>query len=117
MRIKSELWVKAYVRRMAGQGAFATLVARGDDDFGAVLVLMRHQDGTAALFGPAPTHGGPGIEAFERRFIRLHAAPVVSDAEAGMILDRQRRFDADAWVVEVEDKAGRHGLDLAEVHD
>lgn len=117
MRIKSEFWVKAYVRRMAGAGAFATLVTRGDEDFGAVLVLVRHLDGTAALFGPAPTQGGPGIEASDRRFVRLHAAPAVSEAEAGAILDRQRRFDADAWIVEVEDRAGRHGLDLAEEHD
>ncbi|MBV1695867.1 MAG: DUF1491 family protein [Hyphomicrobiales bacterium] len=117
MRIKSEFWVKAYVRRMAGQGAFATLIKRGDEDYGAVLVLVRHQDGTAALFGPAPTQGGPGIEGAERRFVRLHATPAVSEDEAGTILDRQRRFDADAWVVEVEDRAGRHGLDLAEDHD
>jgi len=34
----------------------------------------------------------------------------VTDAEADAYLVRQEKFDPDFWVVEVEDKEGRHFL-------
>lgn len=115
MRIKTEIWVKAYVRRMAAEGAFATIVRRGDEDFGAVLVLVRRLDGTATLLGPAPRpvmSDDGDAEAAERRFIPLHAAPTVPESEAEALIERHRRFDADVWVIEVESRAGAHGLDV-----
>ena len=33
------------------------------------------------------------------------------EAEVDAALGRQRRFDPDLWVIEVEDRAGRHLLD------
>jgi hypothetical protein len=41
MRLKSELWVKAYLRRCQHEGAFAVLVRRGDEDAGAIYVHGR----------------------------------------------------------------------------
>src|SRR2546427_3906367 len=54
MRLKSEIWVKAYLRRCQHEGAAAVLVRRGDTDAGAIYVKISRLDGTAALFGPAP---------------------------------------------------------------
>jgi hypothetical protein len=34
-----------------------------------------------------------------------------SDADAEAYLERQIKFDSDLWIVEVEDRAGRHFLD------
>jgi hypothetical protein len=44
----------------------------------------------------------------ERKWAELVAG---SDAEVDGSLNRQRGFDPDVWVVEVEDRAGRHLLD------
>jgi hypothetical protein len=109
MRLKSEIWVKAYIRRCRIEGADAVLVRRGDADAGAIYIKVSRLDGTALLFGPAPA----GLEEAreERRWqpcLRQQPAP---EAEADAYLARQTGFDADIWIVTVEDRAGRHFLD------
>lgn len=54
MRLKSEIWVKAYIRRCAGEGVPAVVVRRGDEDAGVIFLKVSRLDGTAALYGPAP---------------------------------------------------------------
>ena len=51
---KSEIWVKAYLRRCQGEGLAAVLVRRGDADAGAIYIKVSRLDGTAGLYGPAP---------------------------------------------------------------
>jgi len=109
MRLKSELWVKAYIRRCQLEGAAAMLVRRGDADAGAIYIKVNRLDGTALLFGPAPA----GLDAAreERRWQpHLQAGPA-ADKDADAYLARQIEFDPDVWIVEVEDTAGRHFLD------
>lgn len=108
MRLKSDIWVKAYVRACAVGGAQAFVVRHGDDDAGAVYVKINRLDGTAALFGPAPA----GLDAVreERAFVALSKAGL-AEAEADARLARELDFDRDIWVVEVEDREGRHFLD------
>jgi hypothetical protein len=109
MRLKSEIWVKAYIRRCRVAGVDALLVRRGDADAGAIYIKVSRLDGTALLFGPAPA----GLEAVreERRWeacLRQQPAP---EAEADAWLERQASFDSDIWIVAVEDRDGRHFLD------
>ena len=53
MRLKSELWVKAYLRRCRTGDADALLVRRGDTDAGAIYIKVSRLDGTA-LRVPVP---------------------------------------------------------------
>jgi hypothetical protein len=109
MRLKSELWVKAYIRRCQVEGASAVLARRGDADAGAIYIKVSRLDGTALLYGPAPA----GLEqAREDRQWEacLNPMPAV-EAEADAFLQRQINFDSDIWIVAVEDSAGRHFLD------
>ena len=107
MRIKSEIWVKAYLRRCQVEGASAVVARRGDEHAGAIYICVNRLDHTLTLYGPAPA----GLEGgdTERRWVRCLAASV-SEEEAATYLARQVRFDADIWIVEIEDKAGRHFL-------
>lgn len=109
MRVKTDFWVKAYVRRRTAEGCFAAVVAHGDDNAGAIYIKINRLDGQVILFGPAPA-GLDGIES-ERRFSQVHKAPTIGEPEADERLSRERGFDADLWVVEVEDRRGQHGLD------
>lgn len=109
MRLKSELWVKAYLRRCAHEGVDALLVRRGDSDAGAIYVKVSRLDGTAALFGPAPA----GLEEAreERRWQPCLERNPVAESDADAYLARQVEFDPDIWIVAVDDRMGRHFLD------
>ena len=109
MRLKAEIWVKAYLRRCQVEGAAAVLVRRGDSDAGAIYIKVSRLDGTAALFGPAPA--GLDEAGEDRRWQPcLEPAPTAEEA-ADAYLARQIDFDPDLWVVSVEDRQGRHFLD------
>lgn len=108
MRLKSELWVKAYIRRCAVNGANAVVLRHGDDDAGAIFIKTLDPDGNAFLFAPAPA-GLDGAD-FDRRWVPGLGGKRVPDAEAQKVLDREAGFDGDLWVVEVDDREGRHFL-------
>lgn len=109
MRLKSDIWVKAYVRAAAVAGAQAFVVRHGDDDAGAIFVKVSRLDGTARLFGPAPA----GLDEVreDRAFVALTPAAGLPEADVDQRLAREHEFDSDIWVVEVEDRDGRHFLD------
>jgi hypothetical protein len=109
MRLKSDLWVMAYLRRCAGEGASAMLVRRGDADAGAIYIKISRLDGTAALYGPAPSGMEEARE--DRRWQACFDRAPVTEAEADAFLARQMEFDPDIWLIEVEDRQGRHFLD------
>jgi hypothetical protein len=107
--LSSELWVAAYLRTSAFRGCPAMLVARGDADRGSIFIKIARLDGTALVFGPAPG-GGPEDDAGRWFSACLGGAPEL-EAKVDAFLADQRHFDRDAWIIEVEDRLGRHGLD------
>jgi hypothetical protein len=109
MRLKSEIWVKAYLRRCQSAGADAVLVRRGDQERGAIYIKVNRLDGTAALFGPAPA--GLGEAHDDRLWEPCLKGGQAPEAEVDAFLERQVGFDPDVWIVAVEDRAGRHFLD------
>jgi hypothetical protein len=109
MRLKSEFWVMAYLRRCAHEGSDAVLVRRGDADAGVIFIKVSRLDGTAMLFGPAPA--GRDDQGEDRRWQPCFARDIVAEAEADAYLARQITFDPDLWIVGVDDRAGRHFLD------
>lgn len=108
MRLKSEIWVKAYLRRCAAQGAMGVIVRHGDDDAGAIYIKVRRGDGLCALFGPAPA--GLDTADFDRRWVALAAGAFLAEEDIDALIAREARFDADLWVVEIEERAGRSFL-------
>ena len=109
-RLRSDIWVAAYLRRCGVEGVAAVLRRRGAAEAGAIFVKLDHLDGTASLFGPAPQ------AAFEDRAQARLFTTVVSSVMPPDVEERMKRelkFDPDLWFVEVEDARGRHFLDLA----
>lgn len=109
-RLRSDFWVSAYLRRCAGEGMSAVLRRRGAPEAGAIFITVDALDGTATLYGPAPQSlldDGGG-----RLFTTLLEAVAPSEIEERM--SREGRFDPDFWLLEIEDRQGRHFLDLGE---
>ena len=111
MRLKSAIWVAAYIRRCNVEGAFAAVRRRGAEEAGAIFVKVNRLDGTAELYGPAPQSLVEGARLADRLFCRCLPEPSAPDATVEARLARELRFDPDVWIIEVEDRAGRHFLD------
>ena len=54
MRLRSDIFVAALIRRAELEGAVAVLRRRGAAVAGAILVKIDRLDGSAAIYGPAP---------------------------------------------------------------
>ena len=109
MRLKTDLWVKAYIRRCAVAGVAALVVRHGDDDAGAIFIRINRLNGHSQLFGPAPA--GLDSGALDRQWVPCFVSDDGADAAVDAYLQREAEFDRDLWVVEVEDRAGRHYLE------
>ena len=112
MRLKSGIWVAAFLRRCGVEGAFAAVRRRGADEAGAVFILVNRLDGTATLYGPASQSLFDEAQPSDRMFTAvLGGATPVAEADAEARIAREIKFDPDVWVIEIEDRAGRHFLD------
>src|SRR5438105_11815162 len=112
MRLKSSIWVAAYLRRCQTEGIFGAVRRRGAEEAGAVFVKVAHLDGNAMLYGPAPQTVYDESRPAERLFAPASPQPVPEQSVEER-LTKEIRFDPDAWIVETEDRAGRHFLELA----
>ena len=114
LRLRSDIWVAAYLRRCGVEGASAVLRRRGAAEAGAIFIKVDHLNGTATLYGPAPQSAAvelkPGVE---RIFARAHNPDSIDAGEAEERLKREIAFDPDVWIVEVEKGAPGAWLDLA----
>ncbi len=111
VRLRSDIWVAALLRRCASANVAAYLRRRGAPEAGAIFVKIDRLDGSAALFAPAPQSEARDDGA--RLFTRAHDADWIESAAVEEKLAREIKFDSDLWIVEVEDREGRVFLDLA----
>lgn len=111
MRLKSAIWVAAYIRRCNIEGAFACVRRRGAEEAGTIFVKVNRLDGTADLFGPAPQSLFDDARPSERLFIRCFPEQPAAESKVEERLARESRFDPDIWIVEIEDRGGRHFLE------
>ena len=112
MRLKSGIWVSAYLRRCAVEGAFAAVRRRGAEEAGAIFIKVSRLDGTATLYGPAPQSAFDEARPADRVFTAmLGGDKPAPDADVEARLAREIGFDPDVWILETEDRAGRNFLD------
>ena len=102
-RLASGIWVGAYLARLQAEGIPVYVVARGDETAGAVLVKLATLDGRARAF-----HRVVDLLSGTRRWDILAEG---DEAEVDATIRKQRGFDPDLWVIEIEDARGRHMLD------
>lgn len=108
-RLASGIWVAAYLARLQSEGIPVYVVARGDVTAGAVLIKLATLDGQAKAY-----HRITDFMTGTRRWDLLAEGP---EAEVDAAIAKQRGFDPDLWVIEVEDARGRHLLDQPGLSD
>jgi hypothetical protein len=91
-RLPSRLLVDLLLRSANAAGGFATVIARGDDHGGALLIQCRDRD--------AP---GPLIERqFDANWQAVGPAEEAAAAERDAYVARRRRADPDLWLIELD---------------
>ncbi|MEO1580059.1 MAG: DUF1491 family protein [Pseudomonadota bacterium] len=102
-RLATEIWVAAYLRRLALADIPAFVTAKGDLTAGTILVKLNTLDGQARCY-----QRSFNLMSGERAWVVLTEG---ADRDVDASIEKQRGFDRDLWVIEVEDRAGRHLLD------
>lgn len=102
-RLTAQFWVQAYLTRLRLADIQGYVVRHGDDTAGAVLVKLNSLDGRAIAL-----HRSFDLMTGARSWQELISGP---EADVDEAIRRQHAFDPDIWVIEVEDRQGRHLLD------
>lgn len=105
MRVTSDLWVSALLRRVQSSGGFGAVLRRGASEAGAIFIVRRSRLGELALYGPAPQIAYEEGKPHDRRFSELLGP--VDDGAIESRLEKEKRFDPDLWIIEIE--AGESG--------
>lgn len=109
MRLKASIWVGAYIRQLNAIPVSAMITRRGDPDAGAIFIKINTLDGNAQILRPAIM--GSFADDGRRCWTPVLKGSPKCESDADAYLARQAEFDTDLWVVEVEDRQGRHFLE------
>ena len=104
-RLKTELWIKALIRRCDIAAIAVAVVARGDRDSGAVLLKFNARDEGCSVLAQTRSSAGELI------WMRATGPLPVAERDADAYIARQQRYDPDLWVVEIEWALPRTVLD------
>ncbi|MDJ1008896.1 MAG: DUF1491 family protein [Paracoccaceae bacterium] len=102
-RLAAKVWIDAYLRRLDLAAIPAHVARKGDPTAGAVLVKLATLDGQAVGY-----QRSFDLMTGERAWVVLTEG---AERDVDEAIARQSDFDPDLWVIEVEDRAGRHLLD------
>lgn len=103
MKLTADIWVSAYLTRLRLIEIPAFVVQRGDSTAGAVLIKLNTLDGQACCY-----QRSFDLMTGDRKWMVLVEG---IETEVDQSITKQCSFDPDLWVIEVEDKQGRHLLD------
>lgn len=101
-RLPTETWIKAHIHRLNIEGIAAVVVRRGEAMGGSLILKLNQRDlGCRVLTQARAPDGTLGwLAAFEGR--------LVEESEADGYIARATKRDPDLWVIEIDDRAGRH---------
>ena len=103
MRLTADIWVSAYLTRLRLAAIPAFVVARGDATAGAVMVKLNTLDGRACCY-----QRSFDLMTGDRSWVILAQG---AEADVDQSIQRQRGYDPDLWVIEVEKSPVSHLLD------
>lgn len=104
-RLPTRVWVEALMRRAQVAGASAFVLQRGEESRGDVLIKVADLGGQAQAFVPRTSMEGTRV------FVDLQAQGVgPEEASVDDYVMRARDRDRDLWIIEIEDREGRHFL-------
>ena len=95
-RIPAHLEVAGLMRRVAVEGGFATVIAKGERDAGTILLVLRDPRTNPRLFERMPHPDGT------RPWTLNRVQTLENKQEFEDYLTRRSRQDSDVWIVELD---------------
>ena len=102
-RLRSKIWVQAYLKRLEIRNIAAYVTAHGDDHSGAILIKVIKMDGSAQLYQKTFD-----LQSNKNAWVRISEG---LDKEIDSLLEKQKVNYPDLWVVEIESASGQNYLD------
>jgi hypothetical protein len=96
-RLTSGFWVAAKLRQIQNTGGYASILVKGNEEAGAITLVLRARDGTLRLAVMAMS----SLETEGERNFEWHDQ-TINDQELSELIRRELRFDRDQWFVECE---------------
>ena len=96
VRLPAHLEVSGLIRRVAAQGGFATVLARGEYDAGTILLVLRDARTNPRLFERMPQPNGT------RAWTLNRVQDNENKREFDDYLSRRSQQDSDLWIVELD---------------
>ena len=100
-RVTSELWISAFRKRLESKAIPIFIVQKGDKVAGAIIIRVSDLRGRSTIFVQSPSVNG------DRQWMK-HVNGIDGDIEA--FLEKQKRFDKDLWILEIEEPKDSHFL-------
>ena len=100
-RLRSDFQVSAIRQAAKAHGAFCTILKHGHDEAGMIHLVWR-KGGSVSVWSESSGEGGA-------RGWRLRASDVTEEA-ADTMLEKEKKFDPDLWVVELDGDVPRDAL-------
>ncbi len=100
-RLPTDFMINAHIRIAAREGVQITVIRRGDNSSGTIVLKINKLDGTARVL----TQVRYDDELVWSPVSRTDPMP---EPDADAYLDRQAKTDPDSWLLEIEDRQGRH---------
>ena len=99
--LATELLISAQRRVAAREGVPLTVVRKGYGSVGTILLKINRLDGTARVLSQVRYDD-------ELVWSPVGKADPMTERDADAYLARQAEIDPDLWIIEIEDKQGRH---------
>jgi len=109
-RLKTSIWIQAQTRICGLAHISIFVVKKGDPDAGVVLLKVSSMDGLCRLY--SQIRDPSGALAWSQS---ASGGNRLNDADADAYIEKQKKYDPDIWVVEVEDPNGLYQLDGKEM--
>ena len=95
-RLTSRMLASALVRRAGQQGGFATVMRKGDEVAGVILLLCLEKGAECGLFERMPDYQGG------YRLVRCGPDTGAVASESSQYLERRVKSDPDIWIIELD---------------
>lgn len=95
-RLPTHVEASALMRQVQAAGGFATVIAKGDRDAGALMVMLVENGRNSKAYERMPSPGGGRVWTLARR------ESDGDQADFAQWLERRREQDPDLWIVELD---------------